>query len=143
MTSDKSQPAAAAPARFLTIWRLSSSILGASSASLALSRKASSPPRWSTLLSALVEMRARTRRPSASEISVTFCKFGMNRRLVLMLEWLTLWPESGFLPVRSHRQDMAYSSIAPAQNQHRDDHSYVKMAGRIERGAQTVKPSAR
>jgi len=36
---------------------------------------------------------------------------------------------------------MAYSSIAPAQKQHRNDHSYVKMAGRIERGAQTVKPS--
>ena len=50
------------------------------------------------------------RRPSASEISVTFCKFGRNRRLVLMLEWLTLWPTRAFLPVRSQRQDMAHPS---------------------------------
>jgi hypothetical protein len=28
----------------------------------------------------------------------------------LMLEWLTLWPTSGFLPVRSQRHDMAQSS---------------------------------
>ena len=31
----------------------------------------------------------------------------MKRRLVLMLEWLTLWPTKGFLPVRSQRQAMA------------------------------------
>src|ERR1700693_2841513 len=102
--SDRSQPAA----RFFTICRLSSSIFAASSSSLALSRKASSPPRWSTVLSALADTRARTLRPSASEISVTLRRFGMNRRLVLTLEWLTLWPLSGFLPVSSQRHDMAH-----------------------------------
>src|SRR5690348_15514994 len=52
-------------------------------------------------------MRALTERPSASEVSVTLTKFGMKRRLVLMLEWLTLWPTKGFLPVNSQRQAMA------------------------------------
>jgi hypothetical protein len=28
--------------------------------------------------------------------------------LVLMFEWLTLWPVWGPLPVNSHRRDMAY-----------------------------------
>jgi hypothetical protein len=30
----------------------------------------------------------------------------MNRRLVLMFEWLTLWPTKGPLPVSSQRRDM-------------------------------------
>lgn len=30
------------------------------------------------------------------------CKFGLNLRLVLMLEWLTWWPVIGFLPVTWH-----------------------------------------
>src|SRR5579862_4781020 len=52
-------------------------------------------------------MRSRTGRPSASEISVTFNRFGRKRRLVLMFEWLTLWPTWADLPVNSHRRDMA------------------------------------
>ena len=44
--------------------------------------------------------------PSLSEIKVTFSKFGRNRRLVLILEWLTLWPTSAVLPVRSQRRDI-------------------------------------
>jgi len=34
-------------------------------------------------------------------------RFGRNRRLVLMFEWLTLWPTWADLPVNSHRRDMA------------------------------------
>jgi hypothetical protein len=30
--------------------------------------------------------------------------------LVFMLEWLTLWPTRGFLPVSSQRRDIALSS---------------------------------
>src|SRR5713101_8388531 len=37
-----------------------------------------------------VETRNRTFRPSASEMKVTLHRFGRNRRLVLILEWLTL-----------------------------------------------------
>ena len=51
-------------------------------------------------------MRSLTERPSASEISVTLSRFGRKRRLVLMFEWLTLWPTCGPLPVKSQRRDM-------------------------------------
>src|SRR5664279_2661488 len=71
----KSESLVQPAAFFFTIARLSSSILGASSPSLALSRKASSPPRWSTVLSALAEIRTRTLRLSESEISVTLRRF--------------------------------------------------------------------
>src|SRR5882757_10728096 len=52
-------------------------------------------------------MRCLTERPSAAEISVTLHRFGRNRRLVLILEWLTLWPTWGPLAVSSQRRDMA------------------------------------
>src|SRR5438046_6790181 len=98
--------AAFASAAFLAIACLSLSALGDSSSFLAFLRKESSPPRWSTVFSAFAEMRSFTERPSASDISVTFSRFGRKRRLVLMFEWLTLWPTSGPLPVRSQRRDM-------------------------------------
>ena len=59
------------------------------------------------VLSALAEIRSRTLRPSASDISVTLSRFGMNRRLVLRLEWLTRCPIWAVLPVSSQRHDMA------------------------------------
>ena len=90
---ENDQPAAAV--FFFTIARLISSARGDSSASWLLSRNASRPPRWSTDLIALAETRSFTERPSASEISVTLHRFGRNRRLVLMFEWLTLWPTCG------------------------------------------------
>src|ERR1700722_2609262 len=99
---------------FFSIARFSSSARGESSAALALIRKASRPPRWSTLLIALVETRRRTFRPSASEMKVTLHRFGRKRRLVLILEWLTLWPTSGPLAVSSQRRDIAKSSSVPA-----------------------------
>src|SRR6185369_16513337 len=59
-----------------------------------------------TLLSALVETRRRTLRASASEMKVTLTRFGRKRRLVLMFEWLTLWPTWGPLAVSSQRRDI-------------------------------------
>src|SRR5690349_8787255 len=38
---------------------------------------------------------------------VTLSRFGRNRRLVLMFEWLTLWPTRTPFPVRSQRRDIA------------------------------------
>ena len=58
--------------------------------------------------------RSFTERPSASDISVTLNRFGRNRRLVLMLEWLTLWPTMRRLPVRSQRRDIAKPSNSAA-----------------------------
>src|ERR1051326_5203019 len=70
-------------------------------------RKASRPPRRSTVLSAFAETRSRTERPSASEMSVTLHRLGRNRRLVLRFEWLTLWPTRAPLPVNSQRRAIA------------------------------------
>src|SRR5258706_11954053 len=39
-------------------------------------------------------------------MKVTLHRFGRNRRLVLMLEWLTLWPTCGPLAVSSQRRDI-------------------------------------
>src|SRR5579872_4255254 len=87
-------------------------------------------------------MRTRYDCPSESEISVTLRRLGKNRRLVLRLEWLTLWPTRGFLPVNSHCQDIVRSShtvrrrTAPlAQAIDR----FMMTAGRIETGPRTVK----
>src|SRR5262245_53864724 len=62
------------------------------------------------VLSAFAEMRILTERPSASEIRVTLSRLGRNRRLVLMLEWLTLCPTCAVLPVKSHRHDICVTS---------------------------------
>src|ERR1700740_3114092 len=51
-------------------------------------------------------MRSRTERPSASDISVTFSRFGRKRRLVLRFEWLTRWPIWRVFPVSSQRHGM-------------------------------------
>src|SRR5690606_22698676 len=71
-----------AAASFFVSARFSSSAFGDSSASLAFARNASRPQRWSTDFSALAEIRKRTERLSASEVSVTLTRFGRNRRLV-------------------------------------------------------------
>src|ERR1700689_5012854 len=56
---------------------------------------------------ALVETRNRTFRPSASEMKVPLHRFGRNRGLVLIFEWLTLWPTRGPLAGSSQRRDIA------------------------------------
>src|SRR5437868_8122472 len=43
-------------------------------------------------------------------MKVTLQRFGRNLRLVLMLEWLTLWPVWGALAVSSQRRDMVSKS---------------------------------
>src|SRR4051812_40126395 len=60
---------------------------------------------------ALVETRRRTLRPSASEMKVTLHRFGRKRRLVLILEWLTLWPTCGPLAVSSQRRDICLNPL--------------------------------
>src|SRR5262245_33781062 len=47
-------------------------------------------------------------------MKVTLTRFGSKRRLVLMFEWLTLWPTCGPLAVSSQRRDMSKSSSIPA-----------------------------
>src|SRR3954452_15930197 len=51
-------------------------------------------------------MRRRKVWPSASDARDAGDSAGRKRRLVLMLEWLTLWPTIGPTPVSSQRRDM-------------------------------------
>src|SRR3954466_14211548 len=103
----------AAVPTFFSIARFRSSARGERTSARAFSKKASRPPLWSTLLIALVETRRRTLRPSASEMKVTLHRFGRKRRLVLMFEWLTLWPTWGPLAVSSQRRDIVQILFHP------------------------------
>src|ERR1700710_1528934 len=51
--------------------------------------------------SAALETRSRTQRFSVSTQKRRYCRFGRNRRLVLLLAWETLFPTIGPLPVTS------------------------------------------
>src|SRR5690606_12858679 len=55
-------------------------------------------------------MRSEKVWPSASEATLTVFSDGRKRRLVLMFEWLTLWPTIGPIPVSSQRRDILRSS---------------------------------
>src|ERR1700712_4622806 len=44
-------------------------------------------------------------------MKVTLHRFGRNRRLVLILEWLTLLPTSGPLAVSSQRRDISSNPL--------------------------------
>src|SRR5262245_61563153 len=79
-------------------------------------------------------MRSLTERPSASDITVTFSRFGRNRRLVLRFEWLTLCPTCADLPVNSHRHDMANSSRSGAAHGAPQRHFGLKMGWRTYSG---------
>src|ERR1700722_9927474 len=94
-------------ASFFSTLRLTSRARMESCSSFAFTRKASRPPRRSTVFNALVEMRSLTDWPSASDIMVTLTRLAKKRRLVLMFEWLTRWPTCSPLPVNSQRRDMA------------------------------------
>src|ERR1700722_9118535 len=131
----------AAAAFFFSIARFKSSARGDSTSAFALIKNASSPPRWSRSLMALVETRRRTFLPSTSEMKVTLHRFGRKRRLVLMLEWLTVWPTCGPLAVSSQRRDISKILCRPrtfppsgVQN-----HVHLGSRGRIGRVAGGVK----
>jgi stearoyl-CoA desaturase (delta-9 desaturase) len=55
---------------------------------------------------AALETRRRTQRFSLSTQKRRYCRFGRNRRLVLLLAWETLFPTMGFLPVTSQTRAM-------------------------------------
>src|SRR5437764_3930832 len=96
----------AASATFLTISFLSLRTFGESLSSLVFNSQLSSPPTCSTERRPWVDTRSLTLVPSASEISVTFCRLGRNVRFVLLLAWETLLPTCRPLPVSSQTRDM-------------------------------------
>src|SRR6476661_3487621 len=99
---------AASAAAFLAISFLSLRTLGLSLSSLVFISQLSRPPTCSTERRPWVDTRSFTLVPSASEIKVTFCRFGRNVRLVLLLAWETLFPTCRPLPVSSQTRDMVY-----------------------------------
>src|SRR5215217_3434577 len=60
-----------------------------------------SMPFLSIRRNAALETRRRTKRFSLSTQKRRYCRFGRNRRLVLLLAWETLFPTIGPLPVTS------------------------------------------
>src|SRR4051794_19587909 len=91
--------------------RFSLRTLGLSLSLLVLSSQLSRPPTCSTERRPCVDTRSLTLVPSASEISVTFCRLGRNVRLVLLLAWETLCPTCRPLPVSSQTRDMVFILI--------------------------------
>jgi hypothetical protein len=51
-------------------------------------------------------VQTRSRRVVPSTTARTVCKFGYQRRFVLLLAWLTLWPVVGPFPQISHTRAM-------------------------------------
>src|SRR6476620_8307535 len=70
------------------------------------------PPLCSMVLMPRGVSRRRTVCPSASDRTEATCRFDMNRRLVLLLAWLTLWPYWTDLPDRAQRRGM----VVPLKN---------------------------
>src|SRR6186997_3585010 len=65
------------------------------------------PPLCSIVFMPRGVIRSRTEWPSASDRTEPTCRFDMNRRLVLLLAWLTLLPYCTDLPDRAQRRGMA------------------------------------
>ena len=74
----------------------------------AVFKNLSNPPLKSTVLRAALVTFSLIFFFKISLLNVTFFKFGINLLLVLLLEWLTLWPLSGDIPVSSHLLDINY-----------------------------------
>src|SRR6478672_8157031 len=101
-----STQAAASVETFFAISFLSLRTFGLSLSLLVFSSQLSRPPTCSTERRPCVETRSLTLCPRASEMSVTFCRFGRNVRFVLLLAWETLLPTCRPLPVSSQTRDM-------------------------------------
>src|SRR5215813_3516558 len=80
--------------------------------------KASMPPLNSIVRIAAADRRSRTG-PSTSDRTEIVCTLGMKRRLVLMLEWLTLWPTWTPLPVTGHLRAMRHLVQQSGNKTHR------------------------
>src|ERR1700761_54048 len=65
------------------------------------------PPLCSIVFMPRGVRRRRTEWPSTSDRTEATCRFAMNRRLVLLLAWLTLLPYWTALPDRAQRRGMA------------------------------------
>ena len=110
-TGENNRYAAAcgAETRFLATSRFRRRARSESLSSVVLTSQLSSPPTCSTERSPCADTRSFTLVPSASEISVTFCRLGRNVRLVLLLAWDTLFPTIRPLPVSSQMRAIVNS----------------------------------
>src|SRR6185369_17493885 len=74
------------------------------------SASTTSMPRLSMVRRPALEMRRLIQRFSLSTQNRRYCRFGRNRRLVLLLAWDTLLPTCGFLPVTWQTRAMTCSN---------------------------------
>src|SRR6185312_15140808 len=84
-----------------------------------MSASTASMPFLSIRRNAALETRRRTQRFSVSTQKRRYCRFGRNRRLVLLLAWETLFPTIGPLPVTSHTRaiwTLFLEQLAPRRN---------------------------
>ena len=56
----------------------------------------------------------------------TRCKFGLNRRLVTLWAWLTLFPTIGFFPHISQTLDISGAPFNNFNKSHQNPHYYTK-----------------
>src|ERR1700722_6556004 len=70
--------------------------------------QASMPPLCSIVRMPLAVRRMETRVPRISDGNEQTCRFGCQRRRVLLLAWLTLLPKCGFLPLTEHTRAIIY-----------------------------------
>src|SRR5438874_2129601 len=73
------------------------------------------PPLCSMVRIAAAVMRSRIG-PIVSESTEIRCRFGKNRRFVLILEWLTLCPTWTPLPVITHFRAIPHLEKTPHKN---------------------------
>src|SRR3954466_3201132 len=78
-----------------------------------MSASTASMPFLSIRRTAALETRRRTQRFSVSTQKRRYCRFGRNRRLVLLLAWETLFPTIGPLPVTSQTRDICSPLLPP------------------------------
>src|SRR5215831_15185800 len=88
---------------------------------------------------ALTLRRTLTSWPRASDSSVVFCRLGRERRLVLLLAWLTLWPYCTPLPVMAQRRAMTrdplcWNDLVSAPPGPRRSRRFVRQWGRAVKG---------
>src|SRR5690606_29519726 len=78
-----------------------------------MSASTASIPFLSIRRTAAFVTRRRTQRFSLSTQKRRYCRFGRNRRLVLLLAWETLFPTIGPLPVTSQTLDIWIFLLPP------------------------------
>src|SRR4051812_5325368 len=109
-----------------------------------MSASTASIPFLSIRRTAALVTRRRTQRFSFSTQKRRYCRFGRNRRLVLLLAWETLFPTIGPLPVTSQTRAIGTPQNPPVTHRKRcvcsDDWAHLALTGAVT-GRNPAKPA--